>query len=421
MPTRHPPTQSTSFGRALVRLTGGLLLLAGLATPALRAGAQAGIVILSVAPPTYEFGQTITFEMEAQSGVTIGSLALFIQAPDGSELQWTDVAFVRGTSVTATATIDLAQQTLVPFAELTYWWAAEDVSHQRATSAPTTFYYEDNRFDWQRVGSGNLKVHWYSGTETFGQSALEVAAGALARINQDIRAPLPPHLDIYIYAAAADAQAALQRVGRSWANGHADPELGVIVVVVPDDLRTAVTLQREIPHEMTHVLIYKATGDQFPTVPLWLNEGLAVMNQGERDSTYPALLAAARDARAFLPLASLCGTFPTESRGALLAYAQSESVVRYLRTRFGSEGMYQLLRAYARGATCEAGLENSVGLSLLELEADWLREAIYTEAAPSDLPALAPWLVLTGLVLLAPLSLFVVTFTARRPRPPKAA
>ncbi len=420
MPTCRLPAAHQTWPTALLRLCAGGLLLAGLGQPGQIGWAQVGVTITSAPPPTYEFGQTISFDVAAESTTTISNLVLFIQEPDGTQVQWSDVDFERAKSISTTATFDLAQYTLRPFAELTYWWAVEDITGQRATSAPTTFYYEDNRFAWQRVGSGSVKVHWYSGTADFGQAALAVAAGAMALINRDIRAPLPPHLDIYLYAQTADAQAALQRLGRAWANGHADPELGVIVVVVPDDLRAEVTLQREIPHEMTHVLIYLATGEHLADVPTWLNEGLAGMNQGARDSQLPALLAAARDARSFLPLASLCGPFPTESNAALLAYAQSESVVRYLRDRFGSEGLFRLLGNYGRGAQCEAGLQSSLGLTLAELETDWLREAVYAPAATGS--GLVPWLVLTGLVLLGPLLLLLLTARARpAAQPPKTA
>jgi hypothetical protein len=291
------------------------------------------------------------------------------------------------------------------------------VTGQQATSEPATFYYEDNRFEWQRLGSGAIKVHWYAGEADFGQAALEVAAGAVARINRDIRAPLPPHLDIYIYATSDDVRAALQRLGRSWVNGHADPALGVIIVVIPDDLRAEAARQREIPHEMTHVLVYKATGDNYVKVPVWLDEGLAVMNQGERDSSYAAVLAAARDARTFLPLESLCGSFPAESQAALLAYAQSESVVRYLRARYGSEGVYKLLLAYSRGQGCAEGLQSSLGVSLAELEANWLREAVYAGSPAAGWAGLAPWLVLTALVLFTPL-LFFLLISRRRPAKP---
>jgi hypothetical protein len=278
------------------------------------------------------------------------------------------------------------------------------------------FQYHDNRYRWQQVSGGTLTVHWYEGGADFGRADLDVATHALPRINRDIRAPLPERVDLYIYAQPEHEQAALQRIGRAWADGHADPELGVIIVAVAPDLRYEFGLQREIPHEMTHVLIYRAIGDDYERVPVWLNEGLAVMNQGQRDTQFPALLAAARDAQAFADLAQLCGTLPAEGEAARLAYAQSESVVRYLRGRFGSEGVYNLLQAYGAGAACDEGLRNSLGLGLAEVQADWLREVIYAGASTAAPGSAAPWVVLAGLVLLAPLAVLLVVVLAGRPQ-----
>ena len=58
-------------------------------------------------------------------------------------------------------------------------------------------------------------------------------------------------------------------------------------------------------HEYTHLLVKNTSGN----VPTWFNEGLAVMHQAQRDSSFPALLAAARDSQQFLSLTSLCGPF----------------------------------------------------------------------------------------------------------------
>ncbi|MCC7358216.1 MAG: hypothetical protein IT317_01990 [Anaerolineales bacterium] len=391
--------------RALRRLLGiaGVALAASWAVwRAAPAAAQDGPTFVFTPAPEYEFGQAITFTVEIEGATPIRQVDLHLAAPDGAQQVWMDVPFEPGEPTTARLTLDLGQQSLAPFSTQTFWWVAVSEGKPEAISPAGTFDYNDNRFGWRSAGSGNLKVHWYSGSAEFGQAALEVAAGSLARINQDLRAPLPEHQDIYIYASAADIKASLQRVGQPWANGHADPALGIILVVAADDLRSAVTLEREIPHEMTHVLVYKATGDHFGEVPVWLNEGLAVMNQGERDSAYAARLAAARDAHAFLPLASLCGIFPTESDAAALAYAQSESVVRYLRARFGSEGIYALLQAYARGAACDTGLNTGLGLHLDELEAAWLRDAIYAATEAPGRASLGPWLVLSALVVLSP-------------------
>jgi hypothetical protein len=163
------------------------------------------------------------------------------------------------------------------------------------------------------------------------------------------------------------------------------------------------TLQREIPHELTHVLAYHLAGPNLHRVPLWLNEGLATLNQGHPETDFPALLAAARESAQFLPLAGLCTTFPADGTQARLAYAQSESVVRYLRERFGSEGVHGLLLAYASGAGCDDGLRAATGLGLDELSADWLRDVIYAGQTGSGWAAAGPWLLLTVLVLIAPL------------------
>jgi hypothetical protein len=390
--------------------------LAGAAAVWQPSRAQEGITVLEAPPPEYDFGQRIAFRLLARSTDPINRVELYWRSPGAAATLWGDVRFEPGTQIEAAAEFDLAQFPLPPFVPIDYWWVLEDAAGRSLTSEIGTFHYEDNRFDWQRLSGGALTVHWYAGDQSFGQAALNVATNVLPRIDRDIRAPLPEHVDVYIYAQGSDIRAALQRVGRSWADGHADPRLGVILVVVAADLRSDFSLQREIPHEMTHVLIYRAVGDNYASVPVWLNEGLAVMNQGQRDTQYPALLAAARDSRALLDLSSLCGTLPAQSEAAGLAYAQSESVVRYLRERFGSEGLHRLLLAYGTGASCDAGLQASLGLGLAELQADWLREVIYAGDNPGSGARATSWLLVAGLVVLAPIAiLLIVLLGGRRP------
>jgi hypothetical protein len=345
----------------------------------------------------------MAFQLLARGGAEITTVRLWLRSVDGEAQAWESVTFEPGTQLAAAAEIDLSQFPLSPFSPITFWWELADAAGSRVSTAEQTFQYEDNRFEWQTLSDGAIEVHWYVGDEAFGQAALSTATGSLPRINRDIRAPLPSHLDLYVYSSAADIQAALQRLGRTWADGHADPTLGVVLVVVPNDLRADFTLQREIPHELTHVLLYHATGSNLGRVPLWLNEGLAAMNQGQPETDFPALLEAARLADRFFSLADLCVAFPADATEARLAYAQSESVTRYLRSRFGSEGMHALVLAYASGAACEAGVQGATGLGLEELSAAWLRDVIYAGQGSGHWSNAAPWLLLTGLVLVAPL------------------
>jgi hypothetical protein len=162
-------------------------------------------------------------------------------------------------------------------------------------------------------------------------------------------------------------------------------------------------LEREVPHELTHLLIYQLAGPQYAQVPSWLNEGLAVVNQAYGDPQFQAILSTARDNKKLLPLASLCGPFPDDPAQAQLAYAESESVLRYIQKQYADAGISKLLAAYAAGGvTCEAGVERGLNLSLADLEKGWRSDLARSDPAGSDLAAQQlPWLVLLALVLLA--------------------
>jgi hypothetical protein len=403
-----------SYSAPLLSLV--LLFVVGLALAPAALAQQAGIQIIDAPPPEYDFGQSITFRLSAESSAPISAIKLFLDTGGPAPATWPKVEFTRGTHVDAVAAFDLAINPLPPFAPVRYWWQLDDSAGNSLTTPPASFAYEDDRFAWRTAADGSVTVHWYVGDEAFGPAAAAIADSALPLISRDVRGELPQTVDIYIYGNLADEKAALQRVGRSFTDGHADPRLGVVIVAVAPDLRAEYNLQREIPHEMTHLLIYKSTGDNYQKVPYWLNEGLAVAHQGQRDSDFPAILAAARDARQYLPLERLCGPF--EAATARLAYAESESVVRDIAGHFGAEGINRLLVAYAAGSGCEDGVQASLGLSLAELQTRWLNEI-----APQDEPAQrwaawAPWLIVAGLVFLGPLLFMVAAFWRGR-RPPE--
>jgi hypothetical protein len=411
------PSRTTACqwpGRRLAGLVAGLVLTAAVHG---RAWSQAGITVTSTPAPSVVFGEVIVFEAEASSTEAITGVTLHLQAGDQPAFTWERVDFERGVEVAARATVDAATAALPPFSPVSYWWEFATAGGARLVTPPATFYYEDDRFDWQRLTSGGLSVHWYAGDTAFGQSALDVAVAAYTVANRDIRAPLPEHLDLYLYANTRDVQAALQRVGVAWADGHADVKLGVVIVVAAPDLSAEFNLRREIPHELTHILVYRATGERYPQVPAWLDEGLAAINQAQPEPDSAAVLAAARDAGEFLSFESLCGAFPASPEEARLAYAQSEGLTRYLRTRFGSERLHELLAAYAGGATCSGGVEAALGLPLEDLGQQWLEAEVIADPAPARWRLLRPWLLLAALVLVGPLTFFVLILPpARRAR-----
>ena len=385
-----------------------VIAVAVIRAPAAARAQQGGIEVIDAPPPEYSFGQSITFRLSAESSAPISAIKLFLDTGGPEPTIWPNVEFIQGAHVDAVASFDLAINPLPPFAPIRYWWELEDTAANGLTTPPASFTYEDDRFVWRTSSKGSVTVHWYVGDEAFGAAAASTAANALPLISRNVRGALPRTVDIYIYGNLADEKAALQQVGSSFTDGHADPKLGMVIVAVAPDLRAAYNLEREIPHEMTHLLIYKATGDNYQKVPYWLNEGLAVAHQTQRDSDFPAILAAARDARQYLPLDSLCGPF--QAGTARLAYAESESVVRFITSRFGAEGINRLLVAYAAGAGCDEGVQTSLGLSLAELQARWLDEIAPLDDAAQRWATWAPWLIVAGLVLVGPLLFMLAAF-----------
>ncbi|MGB4873199.1 MAG: hypothetical protein WBP47_24330, partial [Candidatus Promineifilaceae bacterium] len=64
--------------------------------------------------------------------------------------------------------------------------------------------------------------------------------------------------------------------------------------------------------------------------------------------------------------------FPAAEDKAVLAYAQSQSLVRYIQARYGNQTLDALLTAYADGQDCDGGVRQAVNQSLAELEKEWL-------------------------------------------------
>ena len=399
------------------RLAVGLFIVA-VTLLARMVAAQTGIVVVATPPPQYTFGEALAFQITAQSAATIDSATFFYRTADSDRTLRSDALLAPAPLVTATYSIDLTGQPLTPFTTVEYWWEIHDTAGGQLTTEPQTFYYEDNRFGWQTLTQSALTVHWYRGDAEFGQTALDIAGNALEKIGAELQTGQPADINIYIYSDADDIRAALNVGGKTWVSGHADPALGVVMVPVPPGQEAGIDLEREIPHELTHLLVYKAVGnaEAYARVPTWLNEGLAVLQQGQPNPDYPALIANASKAGQLLSLQSLCGPFPAEALQAELAYAESEAVVRFIREQFGSKSFATLLAAYADGASCASGVERGLGVSLAQLENQWLTQAVQVNPGALKAQSLRPWVIPIILILLAPFIFFGLTARNQTPR-----
>jgi hypothetical protein len=131
-------------------------------------------------------------------------------------------------------------------------------------------------------------------------------------------------------------------------------------------------MKRYLPHEITHLLIYQlTTSEGYGHVPRWLDEGLATANEQLPTPEHALVLEESYEENELLSLEELCVPFSPDPRRAVLSYAQSASVVRFVREQYGADGIRRLLSAYADGASCKSGVEEALDVDFNRLENAW--------------------------------------------------
>jgi hypothetical protein len=288
------------------------------------------------------------------------------------------------------------------FTTVDYWFNVTLEDGTEFSSSAFSFEYEDNRFNWQHLVDAPFDVYWFEGDLSFAQAILDVAREGLIRVQGILPLQAPTNISIYVYKNADQIP---QMAGKDWVAGHAYPDLGLIVVSIPDGPERRLEMERQVPHELMHVLLYQTTGQGYENLPTWLNEGLATMAQLYPTPEYQVLLENAIKNNSLIPISTLCQGFPSHASSAYLSYAEATYFTRYIYRQYGSSGLASLVGNYANGLDCERGLEVALGVSLSRLEDQWLKDSLGTTAAyvldPKDQSF--PWFFLLIVVLAIPL------------------
>jgi Peptidase MA superfamily len=303
------------------------------------------------------------------------------------------------------------------FSEVDYWFQITLQNGETYTSPKTTFLYRDNRFDWDMIESAPLRVHWHTGDIAFAQEILNIAQAGVQRAQQILPQVLvPPAIDVYVYSNGEELRGALLASSQKWIAGHADPDLNVALVSLPPGPEQRLEMERQIPHELMHVMMYYTDGNAYANLPAWFNEGLASMAELYPNPDYQVLMQNAYQTNSLMPLGTLCKVFPTDPHKALLAYAESASFMNFLFEKYGSAGFESLIALYAQGQSCEQAIETSFNASLSSLENQWQRQNFVRNSMQTALEDLLPWLIVIIVVLAGPLILAISMFRHRAAR-----
>jgi Peptidase MA superfamily len=372
----------------------------------------------------YEFGEQITFNTEIKSSTPIKTAIIFFQAHSDTH---TSVGLGRVENIEddlyrLSYTHSLEDYRLRAFSRVDYHWEINTGGENIQQLAKNSFDYIDNRFRWNSLEEKPFKVYWYdeTGDIEFAQSVIDAAQSGYNKADDLLPVTIPNNsLDIYVYPDSESLQAVLQHNSENWVAGHADADLGVIVVTLPPGPDQKLLIDQRIPHELMHILVYQYTDPGYTNLPTWLNEGLASLVELYPNSDYPILLEDAVKRETLIPMASLCETFPRDASSALLSYAQAASFTKYLQSTYGTTGLVDLVRAYANGLDCERGAQQALGRSLTQLERGWRSDVLAIDIVQAAVNNLLPWVILLMAVLAAPV-VIIVRHLRFRPDPQPA-
>lgn len=277
------------------------------------------------------------------------------------------------------------------FSTVTYWFRLVSDHGDFFESQRFSFQYDDNRFVWKTIEHPLFTLIWHNGDEAFAVSILAAAEQAAARGQSLLPLPNPVDITFRVYDNVEDVQLVAQLAAYQWAAGHTDPQHGLVLLSLPPGLQQSLEIERQVPHEVTHLMLYQALGSAaYHRLPAWLNEGIASNAELYSDPLWPELLQLAHESDGLLPMYSLCAGFPQDAFSARLAYAQSASFVRYLLETYNSVGLGLLVDAYATNPDCLGAPLESFGKDLIALDAGWRYATFAAPGLPAWLSSL-PW------------------------------
>jgi hypothetical protein len=320
------------------------------------------------------FPNSMTFSIHAQSANNITQLRIHYVV---DRQNFADVVSEAWAQFTPARTVntqwfwDMRKSSLPPGAQVEYWWTAMDSAGNTAQTDHATVTFDDNGHNWQTVTSGQIKLEWYSGSQSFAQALMTAAQQGLTRIENDVGAIPTGQALIYIYASAQDLQSA-QLFAPSWEGGVTFEGFNIIAVgVATSQLSFG---QRAVPHELTHWIVGQKTFNDYGAgLPTWLDEGLATYGEGSLNPLYQSALNSAIQNNQLLSVRSLSSPFSAVAQQAYISYGESNSIVTFLINTYGKDKMVQLLNVFHQGSTYDDALMQVYGFDQDGLNKLWLQ------------------------------------------------
>lgn len=350
------------------------------------ASAGGGIEVLSSeAQPDFPYG--ITFSLETMAAADIVDIDIECRVLRRSLLPVscrTDVSFDSARHIMVSWEWDMQDTGGVPpGTEIEYRWLIEDASGSAYTTPYYTVRYDDLRYNWRGITDGDITLWWYDGDSSFAQQLLDAAGEAVSRLSSQFDVSLDQPVRFYIYANAWELQSSLVNPD-IWTGGVAYPDYGAIMIGIETDNLDWGT--RTVAHELGHLVIHHLVYGPFGWLPTWLDEGIAMNAEGLLSDNFQNSLDQAISDNNLFSVRSIASSFPSDAGEAILCYAESHDIVKYLVDNYGSEQFLYLLDMFKQGATDDEALLQVYGFDTDGLNETW-REGHGLGPQPAVTPA----------------------------------
>ncbi len=383
--------------RRVVRgpLAAMLVALALVATLATSAAAELDSAVLTT---EVNFGSGITFHLEApHASAEPAGVEVRYGLPDSIVVRRSAAEFAVADGLLRATYAWEPRDPLVVGTEVEYRFVIRGADGSETRTAPAAVSYVDATLPWTTASEGLVEIWYYAGGEAIEADARAGIRTSLEILRDSFGAELERPTRLFLYADIATMRRDLGGGASPWVGGAAIADLNVTVLYAPVVNRDSLDLQATVAHEITHIVLEHRTHNAFGGLPAWLHEGLATTVEAEIKErfAYDDIMTRLVEQDNFVSLRGITGSFPADSRAAVNAYAQSNSLMTYIIETWGRAGVAALLEAYAGGVSDDEAVQAALGVSLQELDRAWLGthgvvSPTFGSLAQPEVAALAP-------------------------------
>ena len=376
-------------GRITLGVIAVVAVLVGAGVPTSEVSAEEGLTIIN-ASAVSEFPEGFRFLLELESDVEIEEVVVRFQVEGRPANQYNyldlenneaggsqQASLTRGEYFHRTNSRDRYSP---PGTMIRYYFEITGVDGSTVSTPKAELLLIDARYEWDTSVTGPVTVYYHGPVGVRAESMAEAAHLTILNMNSLLGAEIDSPVRIVMYnnnaemiGALAPRSAAIssELITEGQAFGEQD-----VVLLLGNGRRAKGT----ISHELTHVLVHRATKGTPLSVPLWLNEGLAEFGNIDQGISYDRYLEWAIDTNRTTPFESLT-VFPGDPNLTLVAYGQSRSLIEFMIEKWGREKMAELMSGFNSGMPFEAALTAAYGVGTRDLDEMW-RETVGAAPLP---------------------------------------